>query len=74
MVFCIVSLVMIMLAGAAEDARRLSPWRNIVIGLSGGGCCVINLDQLGRLKPRHDCWVMRGKSEGSTRRDGEERL
>lgn len=35
------------------------------------GCCVVNFDQLGRLKARH---VMRGKSEGSTRRDGEERL
>lgn len=65
---------MIVLAGAAEDARWLSPWRNIAMGLPVGRCCVIKFDQLGRLTPRHVCWVRRGKAEGSRRRDGEERL
>lgn len=32
-----ISPVMIVLAGAAEDARRLSPWMNIVMGMSAGG-------------------------------------
>lgn len=37
MVFCIVSRDMIALAGAAEEAKRLSPWTNIVMELSAEG-------------------------------------
>lgn len=37
MVLGIISRVVIALAGAAEDARRLSPWMNIVMELSAGG-------------------------------------
>lgn len=32
-----ISPVMIVLAGAAGDARRLSPWMNIVMGMPAGG-------------------------------------
>lgn len=50
MVFYIVSQFMVVLAVAAEEAAIAMDecWDEI-------GCCVINLGQLGRPIPRHDC-------------------
>lgn len=51
MVFCIVLRVMINVGGSGGR-------REAAIAMDDGivcwGCCVINFDQLGRLKPRHD--------------------
>lgn len=55
MVFCIVSRVMINVGGSGGRREAAIAMDEYCDGIVCWECCVINFDQLGRLKPRHDC-------------------